>query len=111
MVKAIKESGGLINLKLQKCNHCNAQFTRGEINKSLWLAYRPIVCTQCGTKHKVLIASRLLSVVVTVPFALLGIYLVNNYNQSLLSVLSIIIPLTLLASVISPYLVRYSDDY
>jgi CXXC-20-CXXC protein len=98
-------------VKLQKCDHCNAQFTWGEINKSLWLAYRPITCRKCGTKHKVLVASRFLFALIVVPMTMLGLHLVNTYNISTLSLIVIFILLTIPLLLISPYLARYSDDY
>lgn len=98
-------------MKLQKCDHCNASFTWGEINKSLWLAYRPITCRKCDTKHKVLVASRFLFVLMVVPMTPFGLYLVNTYKLLTLSLLVMLLLLTIPLLLISPYLVRYSDDY
>ncbi|WP_203248199.1 TIGR04104 family putative zinc finger protein [Sporosarcina beigongshangi] len=98
-------------MKLQKCDHCNASFTWSEINKSLWLAYRPITCRQCGTKHKVLVASRFLFVLIVVPMTPLGLYVVNTYNPPILSLIVMLLLLTIPLLLIFPYLARYSDDY
>ncbi|MBO0589022.1 hypothetical protein I2484_17140 [Sporosarcina sp. E16_8] len=95
---------------MQKCDHCNTPFTYGEINKSLWLAYRPIKCRQCGTKHKVLIASRFVLSIIVVPITVFGIYLTSNFNLSILSMLAMVLLLTIPVSLLFPYLVKFSDD-
>ena len=98
-------------MKLQKCDHCHTPFTWREINKSLWLAYRPITCRKCGTKHKIQGASRFVLAIVAVPTTLIAVYVINNYNLSLYSNFILLLVLITFISSLFPYLVKYSDDY
>lgn len=46
---------------MQKCKVCSNKFKYIDILKSIWVkGYAPIVCTECGTKHYVKWATRLI---------------------------------------------------
>lgn len=99
------------DVALQKCTQCNTRFTWREINKTLWLAYRPLSCRKCGKNHKIQIASRLLLSLITVSITVFGIYLMEHHHFTVRSALLFIFLLTIPMSLFFPYLVKYSDDY
>ncbi|MGH2317434.1 TIGR04104 family putative zinc finger protein [Planococcus sp. SE5232] len=51
---------------MQRCVDCQTPFTWKQINKSVWLAYKPITCPNCGMLHKVQFLSRILASIMMV---------------------------------------------
>ncbi|MAU16372.1 MAG: hypothetical protein CMH46_12635 [Muricauda sp.] len=37
---------------MQSCQNCNQKFTFGQVFKSFWWNYKPIICTTCKTKYR-----------------------------------------------------------
>lgn len=99
-------------MKIQQCEHCHKQFTWKEIQASLWLAYRPIKCRECGTVHKILLSSRLVIALITVlPMMVIGVLLQNVFVTPIFYTLVLIALYGTLFSLIHPYVVKYTDDY
>lgn len=46
---------------MQQCENCNRKFGFGQIFKSLWLAYKPIVCKHCNTVNEHTMKNRILT--------------------------------------------------
>ena len=93
---------------LQKCRECKNKIKWSQIYKSLSLSYRPIVCSHCGTKHKITFASRILTgLIISIP--LLVVLLPFAINQSLTISITIIVGFIygLSILIILPYLVKY----
>jgi CXXC-20-CXXC protein len=97
---------------LQNCEKCKSQFNRSKIFKSLWVvAYRPIQCSRCGTKHMITFSSRILISLLTIPpMMLFGYFLLNKWSLSISFTVLIMIIFGVLLSMVFPYLVKYSSD-
>lgn len=87
---------------IQKCEHCRTPFAWGQIFKSLWFAFQPVTCRNCGTEHKVANASRLMAVMLLlVPVIVVFIFMENS---------SIVVPLLLIIaadSLLLPFILKY----
>ncbi|GLU44373.1 TIGR04104 family putative zinc finger protein [Allomuricauda sp. NBRC 101325] len=46
---------------MQQCENCNRKFGFVQIFKSLWLAYKPIVCPQCNAVYEHTMKNRILT--------------------------------------------------
>ncbi|KOO51528.1 TIGR04104 family putative zinc finger protein [Viridibacillus arvi] len=96
---------------LQNCEKCKFQFNWSKIFKSIWAAYRPIQCSQCGTKHRITFTSRTLISLLTIPpMMIFGSSLLNKWSLSISYTVLIMIIYGVLLSVVFPYLVKYSSD-
>ena len=91
---------------IQKCGECKKKFKWSQIFKSFLFSYRPIICSHCGTEHKITGTSRTLAALsisiylIIVPFA----------RERELSIFFVILGMLLyfaLLTVILPYFMRY----
>ncbi|MGE7768585.1 TIGR04104 family putative zinc finger protein [Peribacillus sp. NPDC096540] len=99
-------------MNLQKCDKCNTQFKWGKISKSLFLAYRPIQCNQCGMKHRITFFSRIIiSLLIVPPIWIFSFIISNQLSLSTSYTVSIMIIYSVLISLFFPFLVKYSFDY
>ncbi|WP_236015725.1 TIGR04104 family putative zinc finger protein [Planococcus soli] len=90
---------------MQQCEICHTSFTWKQISKSLWLAYKPVLCPNCGRRHKIQFLSRLLaSLMIVGPlFVLNSLSPFAGTGNFIFSVL-IVVPAVLL---VLPYMMRY----
>ena len=96
---------------MQKCDKCNAQFKWKPIYKSLCLAYKPIQCSQCGTRHRIATSSRVLVSLLTVPpLIIFGFYISSNFSLTSFYIAALMITLGVIISVFLPFLLRYDAD-
>lgn len=90
---------------MQRCEVCQSPFTWKQVNKSLWLAYKPIACPNCGRRYKVQFLSRLLVSLLVVGPIFASSFLSHPTNtQALIVVALILLPAICFAM---PYLMRY----
>lgn len=90
---------------MQKCEICRTSFTWKQVSKSLWLAYKPIACQNCGKLYKVQFLSRILaSLLVIGPIFAFNLLSYPTSTQTFILAVLIIIPVN---SLMLPYLVRY----
>ena len=94
-------------MNLQKCDNCNAQFKWSEIYNSLFVGYRPIQCSQCGTKHKIASSTLLVSFLLVFPWLIFNLFL-SNFTVFFRIVIDIII--VVFISLILPFFVKYTSD-
>lgn len=90
---------------MQQCVNCQTPFTWKQINKSVWLAYKPIACLKCGMLHKVQFLSRILASILMV-----GPLFVLNFLSPFAGTRSLIISVLLVmpaAILLLPYVMRY----
>ncbi|WP_341202478.1 TIGR04104 family putative zinc finger protein [Planomicrobium okeanokoites] len=90
---------------MQRCTECNEPFKWNQLYKSLWFAFRPVQCRNCGTVHKVASASRLLTVLLLlVPMIYLSIVMQNfGLREVILPITAVIA----LVSLVLPFLLKY----
>nr|WP_081487827.1 TIGR04104 family putative zinc finger protein [Planococcus antarcticus] len=90
---------------MQQCVICHARFTWKQVSKSLWLAYKPIACTNCGKLYKVQFLSRILASLLLVG-SIFAFNLVSypTSTQAFILAVLVIIPANIL---VLPYLMRY----
>ncbi|WP_308786063.1 TIGR04104 family putative zinc finger protein [Planomicrobium stackebrandtii] len=90
---------------MQQCVNCRTPFSWKQVSKSLWLAYKPIACPNCGSLHKVQFLSRLLASI----FMVIPIYAAYFFTQLIGPGTFLISVLVIMLSVILaiPYLMRY----
>ncbi|QHJ70971.1 TIGR04104 family putative zinc finger protein [Planococcus halotolerans] len=90
---------------MQKCAECNEPFKWNQLYKSLWFAFQPVRCRNCGTVHKVASASRLLTVLLLLmPMIYISIIMQN------LGLLEVILPIAAVIVLVSlglPFLLKY----
>lgn len=90
---------------MQRCADCNQYFKWNQLYKSLWLAFQPVRCLNCGTVHKVANASRLLAVLLLlVPVIYITIFMQN------LGIMEVILPIAAVIALVSlglPFLLKY----
>lgn len=93
---------------MQKCEKCNSQFSWSKIFNSFWWTYKPIVCDNCGTKHKITILSRFK--VVGMTFLPMWIYLlfVSPFVNFFVSI-GIGISIAIIGFLFTPFVVRYKE--
>ncbi|WP_418000775.1 TIGR04104 family putative zinc finger protein [Lentibacillus amyloliquefaciens] len=67
---------------MQRCQNCNMSFNWREIYKSfLHMEYKPIVCDNCGTKHKINNSGRWTFVSLTILPAMLFSNFLSPFNN------------------------------
>ncbi|MGE7926063.1 TIGR04104 family putative zinc finger protein [Viridibacillus arvi] len=99
-------------MSLQKCDKCNTQIKWSKIIKSLFLAYRPIQCNQCGTVHRIRFSSRIIfSLLSVLPLWLLGFIILNQLSLSIFYTFSIIILSGVFLFLLFPFLAKYKSEY
>lgn len=90
---------------MQRCAECNQAFKWNQLYKSLWLAFKPVRCRNCGTVHKVASASRLLvALLLLVPVIYISIFMQN------LGLVEVILPIAAVIVLVSlglPFLLKY----
>ncbi|MFJ8103476.1 TIGR04104 family putative zinc finger protein [Lysinibacillus sp. NPDC096212] len=101
-------------MSLQKCDKCNTQFKWSKIIKSLFLAYSPIQCNQCGTEHRIIFFSRIiLSLLSVLPLWLLGFIILTQLSSSISYTFSIMIlsGVFLFLFLLFPFFAKYKSEY
>ncbi|WP_422123568.1 TIGR04104 family putative zinc finger protein [Planococcus sp. X10-3] len=90
---------------MQKCTECKKSFKWSQFFLSLWLAFQPVRCRNCGTEHNVANASRLLAtLLLVVPVIYIFIFMQHlELSEILLPVVSVIV----IISVILPFIMKY----
>lgn len=93
---------------MQKCHTCNTAFTWRQVNSSLTKGYQPIICQQCGAIYTITASSRLIN---SIAMALLPM-VIAFYSMSALEIsfwlsLGLLLVLIILATIVTPYLVKY----
>lgn len=87
---------------IQKCEGCKTPFSWRQIFSSLWFAFKPVTCRNCGVEHKVANTSRLLAVLLLlVPVIVVFIFMQHT---------SIVLPLLLTIaadSLLLPFILKY----
>lgn len=95
-------------MSIQKCNNCKKTFSWREIYKSLMIAYRPITCSECKTKHEIAFASRILiSFVIVLPLVIFLFLIPDQRLFSTFTIVAFYIMYFILTSSIFPFLVKY----
>lgn len=93
---------------MQKCQNCNVPFSWGKVYKSFWglTGYQPIVCDNCGVKHKITIIGRFTVVTLTILPMLI---ITNNIipYTSFISTLITGLAILFTGSMFTPFLVRF----
>jgi CXXC-20-CXXC protein len=105
----MKGSGGL----KQKCDQCGKEFSWMEIEKSLVLAYKPIQCRDCGTKHFIKFSSRnIISLLAVLPIILFVSIIAPILSLSINPAILIGVFIALMISGFFPFIVKYeaNDD-
>ncbi|MUV36680.1 hypothetical protein JNUCC1_00484 [Lentibacillus sp. JNUCC-1] len=60
---------------MTKCDECGTRFKWVQIFLNIWSGYRPVPCRVCGTKHKIVYASRVIgSIAIVVPAVIVGFF-------------------------------------
>ena len=97
---------------MQECTHCQTPFKWSTVYKSLWFAYSPIHCNNCGAKHRITFTSRIIATIMLVVLPLAWINLsLNKLTFDATISISLFIFLYILVSVFSPFLVHYKSSY
>ncbi|WP_084215487.1 TIGR04104 family putative zinc finger protein [Jeotgalibacillus campisalis] len=98
---------------MQKCTTCEKRFQWWQIARSLFILYRPIICSFCSTEHQITLSSRLLCVVLLI----VPLYVYPYYASPFTLLPTVLTMLTMATGIflILPYLVMYrataeSDD-
>ncbi|WP_298826264.1 TIGR04104 family putative zinc finger protein [uncultured Planococcus sp.] len=90
---------------MQRCVNCRTSFTWKQINKSLWLAYKPVACLNCGMLHKVQFLSRILA-----SMMMVGPLFILNFLSPFAGAWNFIISVLLVMPTVIlllPYIMRY----
>lgn len=83
-------------------------FKWSQLFQSLWIAFRPITCRNCGTVHNVASASRLLAtLLLLVPVIYIFIFM---QNLELAEILLPIAAVIAVVSVILPFILKYDKQ-
>lgn len=91
---------------MKKCEVCHTRFSWKQVYESFLLAYRPIFCKKCGTKHQITIGGRLTFVgLAMIPFIIFMSFLPPD--AGLLPIIGIGGPLIAAGSFLAPFLVTY----
>lgn len=94
---------------MQKCTQCQTPFKWSAVYKSLWFAYSPIHCNNCGTKHIITFKSRIIATIMLVVLPLLWMnYSLNKMAFDATISFSVLV-LLILVSLFSPFLVHYKS--
>ena len=90
---------------MQKCTECKQKFKWSQFFISLWLAFQPVTCRNCGTEHTVANASRLLAtLLLLVPVIYIFVFMQNlELSEILVPVVSVIA----IISAILPFVMKY----
>lgn len=90
---------------MQRCAICNQPFKWNQFFISLWLAFQPVKCRNCGTVYKVANTSRLLAtLLLLVPIIYISVFIRN------LSFLEVLLPTATVIALVSlglPFLLEY----
>jgi len=98
----------MINLGIQKCEHCTHRFSWSKIYKSNTYIYKPIKCSQCGTEHQVLFTSRIVaSIMVVLPIYLFGFLIASQWEISTGYTILSMVSIGLISTLILPYVMKY----
>lgn len=90
---------------MQQCEICQTSFTWKQISKSLWLAYKPVACHNCGRIHKVQFLSRILASLLLVgPIFAFSLFSYPTSTQAFVVGVLVVFPAICL---LLPYLMRY----
>lgn len=93
---------------MQKCTECKQSFKWSQLFQSLWLAFRPVTCRNCGTVHNVASTSRLLAtLLLLVPMIYIFIFM---QNLGLAEILLPIATVIAIVSVILPFILKYDKQ-
>lgn len=83
-------------------------FKWSQLFQSLWIAFRPITCRNCGTVHNVASGSRLLAtLLLLVPVIYIFIFM---QNLELAEILLPIAAVIAVVSVILPFILKYDKQ-
>lgn len=90
---------------MQKCEVCLTPFTWNQVSKSIWLAYRPIVCRNCSERYKVQFLSRLWISILTIgPIFITTFFSPPTSTKGLILIVFMYLPVIFM---LLPYLIRY----
>ena len=96
------------SMGLQKCGECKKKMKWSQIYKSLFLGYRPIKCSHCGTEFRTNFASRvLISLLISLPLLFILVPYAKNQSFTIPFTVTVGLVYGLLISLIFPYLVKY----
>ncbi|WP_411789157.1 TIGR04104 family putative zinc finger protein [Halobacillus rhizosphaerae] len=101
-------AGGVVNL-IQKCQNCGQSFSWTHIYLSLWMNYKPILCKECGQKHRLYFYSRLINSLFIIPIALFIPFANSKLELSQLFIVTFAIIYFVLTSLPLPYLMKYKS--
>lgn len=94
-------------MNLQVCELCATPFKWKKIVSSISRSYRPLCCSECGTEHKITVASRLIVAFLTViPMQIIAYSLYELFSSVFISV-AIAVLYAVLALLLFPFLVKY----
>ncbi|MFD1031032.1 TIGR04104 family putative zinc finger protein [Metaplanococcus flavidus] len=90
---------------MQKCTECQQPFKWSQFFLSLWLAFQPVKCRNCGTEYNVANTSRLLAtLLLLVPVIYIFIFMQElELSEILIPIVSVIAVI----SVILPFIMKY----
>ncbi|MEK3797856.1 TIGR04104 family putative zinc finger protein [Peribacillus sp. FSL H8-0477] len=94
---------------MQKCIQCQTPFKWSTVYKSLWFAYSPIHCNNCGTKHTITFTSRIIATIMLVVLPLLWMNYSFNEMAFDATISFSVLVLLILVSLFSPFLVHYNS--
>ncbi|MGE6486890.1 TIGR04104 family putative zinc finger protein [Paenisporosarcina sp. NPDC076898] len=98
----------MINLGIQKCEHCTHRFSWSKLFKNNWLSYKPIQCSLCSTRHQITYFSRVLtSILIIVPMNVYGFHFAREWQVPLNYSVLIIILIGIFISLLFPFIVKY----
>ncbi|WP_374054524.1 TIGR04104 family putative zinc finger protein [Rossellomorea sp. FM04394] len=93
-------------INLQKCDRCQTSFSWRAILKSFIWTYKPIHCTNCGTKHEITIRGRLSFVLCTILPAILFFNFLAPFENFVLTI-GIGMLILLVGTLLTPFVVTY----
>ncbi|MDZ5471509.1 TIGR04104 family putative zinc finger protein [Bacillus sp. 31A1R] len=98
-------------MSIQKCEQCNSEFRWKEIYSSIFLAYKPIICNNCSTKHEIAFSSRFIVVIFTIfPIFLFQFIYSDRLDMPIYFSICLVIAMALVISLFLPFLVKYTKE-
>ncbi|WP_226529516.1 TIGR04104 family putative zinc finger protein [Metabacillus niabensis] len=92
---------------VQQCKKCNVPFSWNNIYRSFWgWVYKPIICENCGMKHRITVSGRFIVTLLTILPMLIFVNFLSPFNNVLLT-FSIGVFLAFIGSLLTPFLVRF----
>lgn len=100
-------------MHIQKCDKCNTQFKWGTVYKSLMCGYKPILCNECGTNHKIIFTSRIkVSLLSIVPLIILGYLMLSfHFFSPIILLIIIMVVFAVLLTLLDPFVAKYNSDF